>query len=262
MSLLMEIIRSRQNPTVKHLLKLAGHRRERLKQRQTLLLGIHLIESAIAASWPLDGAFICEGEESAPEVAALFGRLTCPVRLLARELFDEIEQHASTTRIMALGALPAAATVRSDGFCLLLECIQDPGNVGSILRSAAASNVDQVWLTPGCADAWSPKVLRAGMGAHFQLSIVERLPLESVLPSFDGKVLVTTLSDATSLYKLDLRGDIVLALCSEGGGASADLLKYATDRVHIPMSARVESLNVAAAAAVCMFERLRQLQAP
>lgn len=256
----MEIIRSRQNPLLRQLIKLAENRRERLKLRQTLLLGTHLVDAALAAGWPLEKLLVCEGEESHAEIAGLLQRADVPALQLARELFAEIEQSPSTVGLLALTALPETPAPRRDGCCLLLEGIQDPGNVGSILRTAAAAGVDQVWLTPGCADVWSPRVLRAGMGAHFLLPIVERVALAEVLGGFAGRIVVTTLDEAAPLYGSDLRGNIVLALGSEGGGASPELLASATDRMRIPMRRDVDSLNVATAAAVCLFERLRQLQ--
>jgi TrmH family RNA methyltransferase len=256
----MEIIRSRQNPLVKQLIKLAESRRERLKTRQTLLLGTHLVDSALAAGWTLQRLLVAEGEDRRAEIAALMQQSSTPVTLLSRELFAEVEQSPSTVGILGLATLPETPVPRRTGCCLLLEGVQDPGNVGSILRTAAAAGADQVWLTPGCADVWSPKVLRAGMGAHFMIPLIERVALEEVLPGFNGRICVTTLDDADSLFAADLRADMVLALGSEGEGVSTELLKYADTKVRIPMARATESLNVAAAAAICLFERLRQLQ--
>ncbi len=256
----MEIIRSRQNPLVKHLVKLADNRRERLKSRQTLLVGTHLVAAALQAQWPLEKLLVCEGEEQRAEIAELLARRAVPALMLERPLFADMEQSPSTSGIMALAAIPEPVAARRDGFCLLLENVQDPGNVGSILRTAAAAGVDQVWLTPGCADVWSPKVLRAGMGAHFLLPVLERVDMQAVLPAFEGAIAITALEQAGSLYDSDLRGNLVLALGSEGGGVSAGLQALAGQRLRIPMATGVESLNVAAAAAICLFERRRQFQ--
>lgn len=256
----MEILRSRQNPLVKQLIKLAGSRRERLKCRQTVLVGPHLVASALAAGLPLARVIVCEGCETRPEIADLLGQLPTPGLLLDRVLFSEIEQSPSTAGVLALIDIPAPPAPRHEGFCLLLDGVQDPGNTGSILRTAAAAGVDQVWLTPGCADVWSPKVLRAGMGAHFLVPVIERVTLDIVLPSFAGKVAVTTLEDATDLYDCDLRGPLVLAFGSEGSGVSPALTTHASIHLRIPMARPLESLNVAAAAAICMFERQRQLR--
>lgn len=258
----MEIIRSRQNPLVRHLIKLADNRRERLKSRQTLLIGTHLIEAALAASWIPERLLACEGQDDKPEVSALIAAAPCPVTRLSAELFQDIEQTSSTTGLIALVALPEQPPPFSKGCCLLLEGIQDPGNVGSILRTAVAAGVDQVWLTSGCADIWSPKVLRAGMGAHFLIPLVERVSVNDVLPKFAGPVVVTTLEQATSLYDTSLPRDMVLAMGSEGQGVSEELLSRANLRIHIPMAGPIESLNVAAATAICLFERQRQRLMP
>ncbi|MDI1300550.1 MAG: RNA methyltransferase [bacterium] len=257
----MEIIRSRQNPLIKQLIKLAESRRERQKQHQTVLIGTHLVESALHAGWALEKLLVCEGEEQRDEIATLLQSRAAPTLMLERALFAEIEQTPSTTGLLALVAIPVTPAISRKGFCLLLEGVQDPGNVGSILRTAAAAGVDQVWLTSGCADVWSPKVLRAGMGAHFLLPLIEHINLQDALAEFSGNIAVTTLEAANSLYAADLRGDLVLALGSEGGGVSDSLLHQATQRLQIPMRQEVESLNVAAAAAICLFERVRQLQA-
>lgn len=256
----MEIIRSRQNPLVKQLIKLADSRRERLKSQQSLLLGTHLMQAALESGVPLQRLLVCEGHEQRPEIAALLRDVNVTATLLDQALFSLIEQAPSSAGIMALMAIPPAPPLRRDGCCLLLEGVQDPGNVGSLLRTAVAAGVDQVWLTPGCADIWSPKVLRAGMGAHFLASLVERVDITVALEGFGGPLLVTSLEESRSLYDCDLRGDLVLALGSEGGGASPALLARAFERVRIPMAGPIESLNVAAAGAICLFERLRQQQ--
>lgn len=103
----MEIIRSRQNPLVKHLVKLMEQRRERLKERQTLLVGTHLIESALAAKWRLERLLVCEGQGDHPEIASLLALVDCPVTWLTPELFAEIEQTPSTTGLLGLITLPA-----------------------------------------------------------------------------------------------------------------------------------------------------------
>lgn len=254
----MEIIRSSQNALYKHLHKLAESRRERLKSAETLLIGLHLIESAQQASWPLVRLLVREGSEGDAAISAIIRQRVAPLTLLDPALFDSIEQIATSTGIMALVAIPATPGPVHEGCCLLLEGVQDPGNVGTILRTAAAAGVAQVWLTPGCADIWSPKVVRAGMGAHFLLPIIERIDAATALTAFKGQLATTTLDATQSLYDSDLRGNIVLALGSEGAGISPELLERASLRLRIPMATAVESLNVSAAAAVCLFERLRQ----
>jgi len=168
--------------------------------------------------------------------------------------------------------IPQPATpVAAACFALLLENIQDPGNLGSMLRSAAAAGCDAVFLSTGCADAWSPRVLRAAMGGHFALRICEQQDLPDVakafcepplsgLPAYHsaGMLLAASLKAKRSLYDCDLSGNIAFLIGNEGAGLSDDLLNLATRQITIPIPGRVESLNAAAATAICLFEAVRQ----
>ena len=194
------------------------------------------------------------------EITALLKRLKdVPLTQLDDKLFSALSELKTPTGILALIDLPqSAVTIAQSHFALLLEDIQDPGNLGSMLRSAAAAGCDAVFLSPGCTDAWSPKVLRASMGGHFALRIYERQNLLSVAKAFAGALLATSLQASHSLYDCDLRGNIAFLVGNEGAGLSADLLNLATQKIGIPMPGKVESLNVAAATAVCLFEAVRQ----
>lgn len=257
----MDSIQSRHNPVFRQALKLAESRRERLRSGLVLLSGTHLVHSALDAGWSLQRLLLREGRHPAGDsgLADVVARARAPVTTLATALFDEVEQLPSPTGVLALGTLPAAPPLRRDGACVLLDGIQDPGNVGTILRTAAAAGIDQAWLAVGCADAWSPKVLRAAMGAHFVIPVIERVDAAAAMEAFTGARAITTLDHAESLFGVDLRGDLLLALGAEGLGVSDAVAARATLRVHIPMQPGVESLNVAAAAAVCLFERRRQM---
>ena len=142
---------------------------------------------------------------------------------------------------------------------MVLERVQDPGNVGTILRSAAASGVGQIVLNADSADAWSPKVLRAGMGAHFLLRIHSRVDLAQWRSGYQEKLWVTALSGRPqNLYKMALAEPAAWLFGNEGSGVSAAALALADGSVHIPMAGATESLNVAMAATVCLFEQMRQ----
>ena len=142
--------------------------------------------------------------------------------------------------------------------CLLLEGIQDPGNLGSLLRSAVAAGLKQAFLSKGCVFAWSPKVLRAGQGAHFFLDLHESAPLTAIAERFPGTVVATDPRAGASLFDADLSGRIAWIFGAEGGGVSPALAACAGLRLRIPMAGPAESLNVAAAAAICLFEQVRQ----
>ncbi|HZV67766.1 MAG TPA: RNA methyltransferase, partial [Telluria sp.] len=137
----------------------------------------------------------------------------------------------------------------------------DPGNVGSILRSAAAAGLKQVYCSAGTAFCWSPKVLRAAMGAHFVLDIYENVDLAPLVRAARIPVLATSGYATDRLYDVDLRRPVAWLLGHEGQGVADDLLSLASHQVVIPHLGQVESLNVAACAAVCFFEQLRQNQA-
>ena len=143
--------------------------------------------------------------------------------------------------------------------CVLLEDVQDPGNLGSILRSTAAAGIRQVYLSAQCADLWSPKVLRAGMGAHFHLECFAGVDLGGFAAAFPGRLIATHLAARQSVFDTDLTGHIGLIFGNEGAGLSRAVLDAVDCVVAIPMPGQTESLNIAAAAAVCLFERVRQL---
>lgn len=255
----MKNIISRDNPTYKQLKKLAESSRERRKTGHTLLDGVHLVEAYLAAGGVPDLLAVSASGMASAECAALLAAAqTAQKVVLGDALFAEISPVETPTGLLALIAVPHAAAPENPEFCLLLEDIQDPGNLGSILRSAAAAGAQVAWLSTGCADAWSPKVLRAGMGAHFALAIEERVDLAAKLAAFRGLSVATGLHAEKSLYDLDLRGPVAFLIGNEGAGLSPALQGAASETVTIPMPGRIESLNAAAAAAVCLFERVRQ----
>jgi RNA methyltransferase, TrmH family len=260
-------ITSRDNLQFKEWKKLAGSARQRGKVNQTLLDGAHLIDSFLACGGlPQQLLVTAQGLQDG-EVANLLRRMdNVPLTLLEDSLFGELTELKSPSGLLALIAtLAPAMSVAESRFCLLLEDIQDPGNLGSIIRSAAAAGCDAVFLSQGCADAWSPRVLRAGMGGHFArrpgsglaMSIHETADLSEVVSEFPGQIFAASLNAEKSLYRCDLHGAIGFAIGNEGAGLSNKLLSV-THPFTIPMPGSVESLNAAAAAAVCLFEAARQ----
>ncbi|HET7032111.1 MAG TPA: RNA methyltransferase, partial [Casimicrobiaceae bacterium] len=144
------------------------------------------------------------------------------------------------------------------------EDVQDPGNVGSMLRTAAAAGAAHVLMSKHTAFAWSPKVLRAGQGAHFCVEIHEDVDLPawaSAHRAAGGEVVAAVAGGGENLHEAMFRGRLAVAIGNEGSGLSPSLLTAATRRVTIPMHRGVESLNAAAAAAVMMFECVRQRRA-
>lgn len=256
----MKHITSRDNPFFKTLLKLASSTKQRHEAGQTLLDGIHLLQAYLATEEPVQHLIINETALQNSELATLLKKMPdTPLTQFSDNLFAELSDLKTPSGILALIDIPTAAvTPAQSKFCLLLEDIQDPGNVGSILRSAAGAGCDAVYLSKNCVDVWSPKVLRAAMGGHFALDVYESADLLHVSKTLPGKLFATSPHAKINLYQANLRGDCAFAIGNEGAGLSQDLLTAAYQLVSIPMHGKTESLNVAAATAVCLFEAARQ----
>ena len=254
----MKRIASRANPRFKLLRSLAIDHREQRRQGLCLIEGSHLVTAYADKIGPPECLIVAESALAQAEVAALVERLGgVESLLLADALLASLSELKTPAGIMALVLIPGtrAATAAS---CLLLDAIQDAGNVGAILRSAAAAGIRDVHLGAGCAAVWMPRVLRAAQGAHFDLALSEQADLLQLAQGFPGRVVAATAGGGEDLFRLELTGPVAWLFGNEGSGVSSELLALATTRASIPMAAGSESLNVAAAAAVCMFEEVRQ----
>ncbi len=251
----MKLIQSRDNALFKQLKKLAESGRERRKSGLTLLDGVHLVQAYEAAFGRLDTLIVAE---SASGEAAAYAAGREHV-VLADALMRDLGLVDTPSGLLAMAPIPAAREgIRRDRDAILLDGVQDPGNLGTLLRTAAAAGIRQAVLSPGCASAWAPKVLRAGQGAHFALSIHEDVDLLTVMADYAGTTAVTCLDGATSLYEAAWSGPVAWVFGAEGQGVGRPLIEAARLRLRIPMPGDVESLNVAAAAAVCLFEGVRR----
>lgn len=250
----IKTIGSRDNPEFRQLLSLAEEAKARREAGLTLLDGWHLIEAALQAGHRPNKLIVAEGQAWPAEAQDLLRDI--PRLIVSGAMMRALSPVKTPTGLMATIGIPQPAA-QAVKFAILLEGIQDPGNLGALLRTAAAAGVEAAYLSTGCADAWSPKALRGGQGAHFQLAIHERAALPEVARAFSGDVYAALLGASTSLYGLDLRQNAAFAFGNEGAGLSADL-RAACQPFSVPMPGRVESLNVAAAAAICLFERVRQ----
>ena len=253
----MKHIQSRDNAFYKQLKKLAESGRERRKSGHTLLDGVHLVEAFEAARGPVETLVVAESALAGGEVADyVAGRdLTVLSDALMREL-GLVDTPSGLIAVVAMPTQNPAVDLEKDA--ILLDGVQDPGNVGTLLRTAAAAGIKQALLSPGCATAWSPKVLRAGQGAHFALSIHEDVDLAAFVADYQGTTAVTCLDGASSLYTAQWRGPLAWIFGAEGQGVRRELIDVARLKIKIPMPGKVESLNVGAAAAVCLFEMVRR----
>lgn len=253
---------SRDNPVFKHLKKLSESARERRTEGKTLLDGVHLIESYIATFGDPDVLIIPEGKSTVEATSLIQALEHLSTVMLPTLMFAELTPVTNATGILALVKIPQLPVPEQVDFALMLEDIQDPGNLGSILRTAAGAGVNVAYLSLGSTDAWSPKALRGGQGAQFLLPVVERADLLTELYSFKGNSYATAMQ-GESLYKQDLTSATAFVMGNEGAGLSKKVLEATTKRITIPMAnnqfGAIESLNAGAATAICLFERTRQM---
>ena len=256
----MKSIASRDNPAYKAMHRLVAKASERRARGLSVLDGAHLLAAFLDSGRTPEEIVVNRAGAEDAEIAALVRRSApAPVTQLSDALFRTLSTVESPTGVLASVMTPASIDVPPDApLVLALEDIQDPGNVGTLLRSAAAAGVGHVMLSPTCAFAWSPKVLRAGMGAHFALNIVEGADLAGFLGKYKGNSVALSGGGDRSIYDLDLRGPCAFIVGNEGAGITADLAKRARVAARIPMSRRVESLNAGVAGAVALFECVRQ----
>ncbi len=260
----IKAISSRDNPQYKHIRQLAGSSQARKKSGQTLLEGIHLCQAWLQHKGVPELCIVGEAASQHPEVASLL--MACeaqqvPCLQIPEAMFAPLSQVEHGIALLFVIATPAStATTTLDAPALLLDGLQDPGNLGSILRSAAAAGIPRVFCSASTVFAWSPKVLRAGMGAHFMLEIIEDADLITLTRDASLPVFATSSHAASSIYQADLAQPSAWLFGHEGRGVSDELLALATQELTIPQQTQIESLNVAASVAVCLFEQVRQLQ--
>lgn len=211
-----------------------------------IIEGPHLLAAALEAGIEPLAVFGTEAGLARPEVAAL--KLKVAATVMTPSVFAAIADAETAPGVAAEIALPS---LQRDGALVLLEGVQDPGNVGAIIRTAAAFGAGRVVVDRQCADPWSPKVLRAGQGGHFTIGVEQTDKL--LVAAGDRRLICTVVKGGRPLREVDLSGPIAWAFGAEGAGLSAAVLAEAAERVTIPMAAG-ESLNVAAAAAICLYE--------
>jgi len=257
----MHRVTSRHNARLAEAAGLLSSSRERRKAGRCVLEGLHLIEVYLDRVGPPETLILVDERVNEPPFRALAARIPADaVIAVPAAIFGEVSTLPAAVGALAVIATPAPALPMPAGFHLLLEDVQDPGNVGAMLRTAAAAGVEQVLLSKHCAFAWSPKVLRAGQGAHFLTAIIEDVDLVAWSRAFrtDGRVIATVAHGGADLYTTELPPRLAIAIGNEGAGLSAALLDEADARITIPMPGGAESLNAAAAAAVVLFECVRR----
>jgi TrmH family RNA methyltransferase len=252
-------ITSRENSEFRRLRQLARSSRERRSSGHLLLDGEHLIE-AYGAAFGYHRMQVVLSVSRAGDYTRWSARTQVDPVVLSDALFDQVSPVETPTGVLAVAQTPQSPGRLPDtqSFAVLVDGVQDPGNLGAILRSAAAAGAGRVLLSADCAEPWSPKCLRGGMGAQFLLDIADRADLPAAARAFPGQLVAAHSRGDQSLFQADLRGTIGFVLGGEGKGVSSELLALSQVHLRIPMRPGVESLNVAAAASVLFYEWFRQ----
>jgi len=256
-------ISSTDNPIYRRLKQFATSARACRDAHRTLIEGVHLLQAALDAHVPIR-TLVLRGTEQSAEALALVAIVEAQSKAktieLAPALYDAIspvEHGAGVLAEIEFETPPWPKQIVDDA--IYLDNVQDPGNVGTLLRTAAAAGVRHAIAGPGCAFFWSPKVMRAAMGAHFVLDLYDQITPQAVRDAFASEVLAADATGGEDLFAAEWgRSATVWLFGGEGQGFTADTLLVATRRLRIPIDNRVESVNVGAAAAVCLFEQKRR----
>ena len=254
------MITSNQNSKIKLVRALLGRAKERREAGMFVVEGVRLSEEAETGDWRFQ--FVLYDDSLNDRGKTLLKRLESrgiEMEKISPNLMNSLSDTESPQGILSVlqfSSLPISSLLN---FILIPDQIRDPGNLGTLLRSAAATGVQAVLLPPETTDAFAPKVVRAGMGAHFRLPIREMGWEEiSEVGKLAGLQVFIADMDGKSCWEIDLRQPLALIIGGEAEGASEEARKLATQKISIPMVGNVESLNAGVAGSVLMFEVVRQ----
>ena len=256
----MAMITSTSNPKIKLIRALQSHAQQRKAQGTFVAEGVRLLEDAISAEWPMD--YILFDQSLSERGQALLDTLKAQsptdVFEISPGLMAEISDTETPQGILAVMKSRALPLPTDPSFVIMVDQVRDPGNLGTMLRTAEAAGADAVLLTPGTVDAFSPKVVRAGMGAHFHLPIIHLAWQEIHAYLTDLPIFLAEANQGIPLWQADFRQPCTLLIGGEAFGASPMGEEAATDHITIPIFGRTESLNAAVAAGILMAEVIRQ----
>lgn len=257
-----KLITSEGNALIKEARKIIRSSRHGREIGKTVAEGIHLARELVKFPHLIDTVVLRAGAEANPEIAELLPKFEAAgAKMVATPapLFQSMSPVETSAGILCLIKIPESRGVEAGKSAVYLDGVQDPGNVGAIVRSAVASGVTECYTSLDAAWVWSPKAVRAGMGSHFYMNFAERQPVSGLKEASGCSLLVADARGGSDLYETEWSPEkTVWVFGSEGLGVSDASLKAADRILLIPLNPAVESLNVAVAAALCLFEQKRR----
>lgn len=254
------MITSNQNSKIKLIRALQGRAKERREANAFVVEGVRLVEEAVISNWGFRFALFDEtlSERGKSQVEGLRSR-GVDVEEVSTNIMKSLSETESPQGILAVLEISNLPISNSLDFILIPDQIRDPGNLGTLLRTAAAAGVQAVLLPPETTDAFAPKVVRSGMGAHFRLPIHSMSwdEIERFCVSVSQRVYLAD-KNGQSCWETDLRQPLALIIGSEADGASERAHALAHQKISIPMNGNIESLNAGVAGSVLIFEVVRQ----
>lgn len=254
------MITSSQNPKIKLVRALLGRAKERREANAFIAEGVRLVEEAANSDWEFRFALYDESlSQRGLKLMEKVESRKIEVEKVESHLFQSLSETETPQGILAVLELTHLPIPKSPSFLLIPDQIRDPGNLGTLLRTAAATGVQAVLLPPETTDAFAPKVVRAGMGAHFRLPIhtMTWQEIEQISKSASLQIYLAEM-EGQSLWETDLSQPLALIVGGEAEGASEQARKLANEQISIPMTGKMESLNAGVAGSVLMFEVVRQ----
>ena len=258
------MITSTSNPKIRLVRGLLAKKSERKKQHMFVMEGVRLCEESLAAKWQPELILFSESlSDRGKNLISEFQQIGVDTEEVSEALLKSLSDTETPQGILGVCPLQKLSMPTNPDFILICDGIRDPGNMGTILRSATAAGAQAVITTPGTTDPFAPKVVRSGMGAHFQIPILNMTWKEinahtSADPQHIIKLFVAESEGGTSYWDLDMTGPVGIIIGGEANGPSQQAFEAASGKIFIPMTPNIESLNAGIAASILLFEIVRQ----
>ncbi|MFL0251693.1 TrmH family RNA methyltransferase [Clostridium neuense] len=260
----MEVIKSKENNLIKEVRKLK-EKKYRDLNKSFLIEGFRFVEEALKSNFEVKYVFICEKQKEKFQRLGFENLIDKTTKSfeVSESVLNTISSTETPQGIVAVVKNKISNLQIKNGFYILIDKVQDPGNMGTIIRSANASGALGVIITKGTVDTYNNKTLRSTMGSIFKIPIIfEDSDFNNVkkLKENEFKLITSSLNTEYNFYDIDLKGKVIIAVGNEGNGISKDIFGLSDISVKIPMPGNAESLNVGVAASIMMFEAVRQIK--